>query len=158
MDTSSLPTAAYWQPALGGLGAFVDGLDEIHQALLILLMTPKGTDPLRPEFGVGLQKWVDQPAQRIVGKAVAEISRALALWEPRIVPLSITLVETGDAGLTVKVRWRPADLPVGLTPSEAQSRLSLSRTGSTGVSASALPWIPFVQADLQVALVDGGTV
>ena len=43
-------TSLHWQPALGGEGIVEDAAD-IDQAIRVILKTPKGSDPHRPEFG-----------------------------------------------------------------------------------------------------------
>lgn len=152
---ADLPSALFWEPALGQLGAYVTDLDEVHQALCILLLTPTGYDPLRPEFGVGIQKWVDRPIQRIIGRASSEIMRAIARWEPRAEPLELNLFQTGDAGLRIKVRWRPARTPVS-PGSTALSSLAVGvQADSAPSSAGLFPWIPFTQS-LQISGIDGG--
>ena len=44
-------TSAHWQPALDTPGGVVEGLRDIDQAIRIILTTPRGSDPHRPEFG-----------------------------------------------------------------------------------------------------------
>ncbi|MDI8107065.1 baseplate protein, partial [Salmonella enterica subsp. enterica serovar Anatum] len=41
----------HWQPALQRPEEYVCGLDDIHQAIHIILRTPRGSDPHRPLFG-----------------------------------------------------------------------------------------------------------
>ena len=40
-----------WQPALGEIGAVVVDLEDIAQAIRIIVTTPQGSDPHRPLFG-----------------------------------------------------------------------------------------------------------
>ncbi len=47
-------TSVFWQPALQAPGEIVRGLDDIRQAIQIILRTPRGSDPHRPEFGSNL--------------------------------------------------------------------------------------------------------
>ncbi|MCC7753101.1 baseplate protein, partial [Escherichia coli] len=47
-------TSVFWQPTLQAPGEIVRGLDDIRQAIQIILRTPRGSDPHRPEFGSNL--------------------------------------------------------------------------------------------------------
>ena len=58
-----IPREHHWQPALGGNGE-VTGLEDLRQAIAIILRTPRGSDPLRPEFGSNLHLYIDYPVNR----------------------------------------------------------------------------------------------
>ncbi|WP_434632061.1 GPW/gp25 family protein [Chromobacterium sp. CV08] len=115
-DISSL----HWQPALqprdGKPGAntvdIVENLDDIHQALRIILGTPKGSDPLRPEFGSDLLRYLDYPVDRarphVVREAVAAISHPL-YGEPRIQLLRVLFSVDADGGAHLCAQWKLAD-------------------------------------------------
>lgn len=98
-------TAANWQPRLDAHGEIVENLDDIHQCIRIILLTPKGSDPHRPEFGSDLWHYVDHPNGEAVPHVVREGIDALRRWEPRIevvrlVPLSLL------HHLHITVEWR----------------------------------------------------
>lgn len=48
MNTKTRPSTLHWQPALQRPEEYVCGLDDIHQAIHIILRTPRGSDPHRP--------------------------------------------------------------------------------------------------------------
>lgn len=100
--------AAHWQPALGTPGAVVTGLRDIDQSIRIILSTPLGSDPHRPEFGSNLDRYIDWPIDRVVPHLVREAVEALRRWETRV---SIVQVRADIEGsrLTLRVRWRVAD-------------------------------------------------
>ncbi|HAH9251979.1 TPA: baseplate protein, partial [Escherichia coli] len=52
-------TSVFWQPALQAPGEIVRGLDDIRQSIQIILRTPRGSDPHRPEFGSNLHLYID---------------------------------------------------------------------------------------------------
>lgn len=93
-----------WQPSIDTQGAIVQDWEDIHQGLIILLMTQKGSDPLRPLFGVDLLSKIDQPITRAVPKLIAEIQDAVDLWEPRATITKITH-QVNDGTVTVKMTW-----------------------------------------------------
>ena len=97
-----------WQPELGGDGVVQD-FDDLHQAIHIILRTPKGNDPLRPEFGSNLHLYVDSPIDRARPHIVRETVEAIRRWEPRVSvdTVALTLSEDGRAHLLIS--WRPAD-------------------------------------------------
>ncbi|MCK9514076.1 MAG: GPW/gp25 family protein [Pigmentiphaga sp.] len=98
-------TAAWWQPRLDAHGEIVEGLDDIHQCIRIILLTPKGSDPHRPEFGSDLWHYVDHPVGEAVPHVVREGIEALARWEPRIEVVRIVPIEL-YAHLHITVEWR----------------------------------------------------
>jgi phage baseplate assembly protein W len=79
----SIPQRAHWQMALGGQG-YAEALDDVRQAIAIILTTRKGTDPLRPEFGSDLWRYIDYPIDRARPHLVREVHAALRRWEPRM--------------------------------------------------------------------------
>ncbi|POA99725.1 baseplate protein [Chromobacterium sinusclupearum] len=115
-DISSL----HWQPALQPRGQtpaadapdIVENLDDIHQALRIILGTPKGSDPLRPEFGSDLFRYLDYPADRarphVVREAVAAISHPL-YGEPRIQLQRVLFSIDTDGSAHLTAQWKLAD-------------------------------------------------
>lgn len=104
----------HWQPALGGDGV-VENLDDLNQSIQIILRTAKGADPLRPEFGSDLQRYLDYPVNRARPHVVRESVEAIGRWEPRV---SVSQVQFGlvdQAHGTIKVLWRLADGFAGST-------------------------------------------
>lgn len=67
-------------------------LNSILQNIKIILMTVKGSDIHRPEFGSDLYLFLDQPLTAIArGKIMAEIVEAVERWEPRVKVKNISL-------------------------------------------------------------------
>lgn len=67
-------------------------LNSILQNIKIILMTVKGSDIHRPEFGSDLYLFLDQPLTAIArGKIMAEIVEAVERWEPRVKIKNISL-------------------------------------------------------------------
>ena len=98
----------HWQPALGGEG-IVENLDDLNQAIQVILRTPKGSDPLRPEFGSDLHLYLDYPIHRARPHVVRESVEAIRRWEPRVAVerVEFYLVEVSHAA--IRVVWRLAD-------------------------------------------------
>ncbi len=68
----------------GGM-AMVRGLEEIEQAIFLVLSTTPGERPMRPEFGCGLVDFVFAPMEPAVfGEISFLVETALDRWEPRI--------------------------------------------------------------------------
>jgi len=132
-----LPTAPYWQFALGSEGEVVTGLDELAQALKILLHTPLGSDPLRPEFGCDLLQHLDRPGPQATAAVIREISRAVARWEPRISLQKIRVTEiTAEGTVALAITWTPSEVEGG---SSASSSSSASTTTEVTVSGDYVP-------------------
>lgn len=102
-------TAQQWQPKLGAPGERVYGLEELEQALLIVLRTLRRSVPGRPEFGTELDRIVDMPASEVRAFVVREVMRAVAASEPRVTVRAVVPGAMAASGaLTVAVTWAPA--------------------------------------------------
>lgn len=101
-------TSAHWQPALGTPGKAVTGLRDIDQAIRIIIITPKGSDPHRPEFGSDLHLYLDWPTNRVVPHLVREAVEAIRRWETRVTLIQV-LTEIEEAHIILRVQWRVAD-------------------------------------------------
>ncbi|MDH4869802.1 GPW/gp25 family protein [Pseudomonas sp. BN515] len=101
-------TSAHWQPALGTPGEAVQGLRDIDQAIRIILTTPRGSDPHRPEFGSDLHLYIDYPTNRVTPHLVREAVEAIRRWETRVALVDVQ-VDIEEAHVRLRVRWRIAD-------------------------------------------------
>ncbi len=101
-------TSAHWQPALGTPGEAVEGLRDIDQAIRIILMTPRGSDPHRPEFGSDLHNYIDWPTNRVVPYLVREAVTALRQWEPRMDVVQVDALFDGSH-IRLRVKWTVAN-------------------------------------------------
>lgn len=58
---------------------------DIEEAIAIILLTPKGQRPMRPEFGCKIHDLLFAPNDATTsGLAAYYVEDALAMWEPRI--------------------------------------------------------------------------
>jgi phage baseplate assembly protein W len=95
--SSAVPiTSADWSLKVGAgptdgstLGEVVQALDDVDQAIGIIIMTPWGDDPLRPTFAWDILNIVDLPATIAVPMIVAGLTDAIEKWEPRATVISI---------------------------------------------------------------------
>ncbi|HGA5503364.1 TPA: GPW/gp25 family protein [Salmonella enterica subsp. enterica serovar Potsdam] len=106
MNTTTSASHIWWQPALGHEGR-VTGADDIAQAIRIILSTPKGADPLRPEFGSNLSLYLDWPVNRARPYVIREAVDAIRQWEKRCEVVRVEPVVNAER-LTLRVRWRVA--------------------------------------------------
>lgn len=83
------------------------GADDIAQAIRIILSTPKGADPLRPEFGSNLSLYLDWPVNRARPYVIREAVDAIRQWEKRCEVVRVEPVVNAER-LTLRVRWRVA--------------------------------------------------
>ena len=73
--------------AINGRGGFAlaGGAQDIEQAMRIILLTPKGQRPRRPEFGCSIHDLIFAPNTVATARlAESYVAEALAMWEPRI--------------------------------------------------------------------------
>lgn len=102
-------SAQQWQPKLGTPGERVYGLDELEQALNIVLRTRVRSVPGRPEFGTDFDAIIDAPANVVRPYVVREVMRAVAASEPRIRVLAVVPGPMQVSGrLSIAVRWAPS--------------------------------------------------
>lgn len=84
MNTQSTLITTHWQLAPNIENQVVQGIDDIHQCIVHILSTMKGTDVLRPEFGSDHFQYIDQPEDIAIPNIVREVTLALQRWEKRI--------------------------------------------------------------------------
>ncbi|HGL5374064.1 TPA: GPW/gp25 family protein [Citrobacter farmeri] len=106
-------SAAHWQPALKREGEIVSSIGDVDQAIRIILSTPLGSDPHRPDFGSRIFDYLDWPVNRARPHVVREAVDAIRKWEPRItvdsVEVDVVDVDADASALTIRVFWRVAD-------------------------------------------------
>jgi len=97
--------AVYWSPRLGESGEIVTDADDINQCIAIIIQTPKGADPLRPEFGCDILRFIDLPINEARIGIVSEVITALNTWEQRIEIDSVNVEKSGDAEIKITIIW-----------------------------------------------------
>ncbi|MGO1000827.1 GPW/gp25 family protein [Lysobacter sp. CA196] len=85
-----------------------EGIADVDQAIRILLGTPRGSDPHRPEFGSDLHRYLDWPVQRALPHLIRETVTAIRRWEPRCQLLRVTHAAEG-ARVVLTVVWKAVD-------------------------------------------------
>lgn len=125
MATLSQIKSAIWSLSLNGGGAIAEGVTAIRQAMMIILRTTKGSDPLRPDFGSNISLYVDQPATNSA-LIIMAIREALATWEPRVtVSRIVKRIELSELFI---------DVHFSLTDSTIQDLLTVA-IGDAGIVA-----------------------
>ena len=80
---------------------------DVHQCIRIILTTPKGSDPLRPEFGCDVVNYLDLPLDAARPHIVREVRSAL-VWEPRVNVESVTVgqgKEQSGGHAVIRIVW-----------------------------------------------------
>lgn len=92
-----------------GLLALTSGVDDIEEAIGLILGTAPGERPMRPEFGCAVHDLVfDTIDAEMVGRVEAAVRRALARWEPRIdvEGIEFDLGQTDRGRLPITISYR----------------------------------------------------
>lgn len=93
-----------WSLSIDAQGVVVEGISDIHQCIYIIITTPKGSDPLRPDFGCDIFRWLDKPVNLAYPNMIKETVEAIKVWEPRVVVK--TVMPKIDASLLyLKIEW-----------------------------------------------------
>lgn len=115
-DINRLPTR-FFQPALSAAGIGASGLaddrlgelvtdtQDVDQCIRIILTTPKGSDPHRPQFGSNMHLYVDYPVNVARPHIVREAVNSLREWEPRIEVVKVSVELSGEASLSCVISW-----------------------------------------------------
>lgn len=93
-----------WSLGILEQGSIVEGLSDIHQCIYIILTTVKGTDPLRPEFGCDIFRWLDKPVNQAIPNMVKETVVAINTWETRVVVKQVT-PKIDVSTVSLRVEW-----------------------------------------------------
>lgn len=104
MTTLNDITYIDWQYKFNLIGGVAEGVEDINQCIAIILLTQKGTDPLRPTFGSDIYKYVDTPVNSAKANIIRESIDAIEKWETRIKIDSVT-VEIIETQIKVKIQW-----------------------------------------------------
>lgn len=78
-----------WSPELELEGQIVENIQDINQAIFIILSSPVGCDPHRPDFATNIQDYIDRPQNVAIPLLVRDIQESIIKWEPRIDIVSI---------------------------------------------------------------------
>jgi len=92
-----------------GALALTRAVDDIEQAIALILGTAPGERPMRPEFGCTVHDVVfDTIDAALIGKVQTAVHEALERWEPRIevTSLDIDTSETDAGKLLVTITYR----------------------------------------------------
>jgi phage baseplate assembly protein W len=96
MNPPTIPNTHHWQARLGEIGGvatdladIATDLADIGQSLHVIATTPFGADPLRPDFGCDMWRYIDWPVNRAIPHVVRELTAAWRKWEPRIAVVRI---------------------------------------------------------------------
>ena len=90
-------------------GEIVWGVDDLHQAISSVILTPLGSVPTEPEKGCDLLPYIDRPLDIAVPNVTRVIWDALTIWEPRIVLQDVKVAEAAFGHLNAEIYWRPIE-------------------------------------------------
>ncbi len=97
-------TSAEWSLSTRGQGEVEQGFDDINQCIKLIVSTQRGTDPLRPDFGCDLWRFMDYGINTAAARMTNEILSALATWETRIEITNINF-STLEESVTFNILW-----------------------------------------------------
>ncbi len=101
-------TSQDWSLSIDTPLEIVQGIADIQQCIYIILVTIKGTDPLRPDFGCGVYEYIDKPINIAIPNMKREIVFAIQKYEQRVKIISI-LHSVEDAQVVFSITWEFAN-------------------------------------------------
>lgn len=111
-ETSPISTASHWQPSLDDDGIVI-GFADVEQAIRIILSTPKGSVPHRPEFGCEGLRLLDGQFSKVAPLFIAYATDAILANEPRVQSVKIRAKQYDEtrafAGSVFQILWTPID-------------------------------------------------
>lgn len=90
-------------------GAVVLAVEDLHQSIANIIMTPKGSVATEPEKGCDVLAAIDKHPDVGIPILTREITDALTIWEPRVVVQQVTVVMTEFSRFKTQVFWRPIE-------------------------------------------------
>lgn len=117
---TKITSATHWQPSLDS-DDIVTGFADVEQAIRIILSTPKGAVPHRPQFGCDVLQLIDGDFVVVAPLFIAQATEAILANEPRVQSVRITALQynerQGFSGSTFNIAWTPIDslIPQNLT-------------------------------------------
>lgn len=107
---SFLGTGWSFPPSFSRDGAEVEvvsDVEDVHQALQILLATRRGERPMQERFGCNLDALAfEEMNQGLVSSITSLINDAVLLHEPRVVLNAVDATPTGEAGvLQIRIEY-----------------------------------------------------
>lgn len=99
--------SAWKQGKLGELGAIATNADDLNQCISTILLTPRGSLALDPEFASDLFDHVDKPLPVARPLVIRDTVEAIQKWEPRVdvKSVEVSIQEASLASLLVIVEW-----------------------------------------------------
>ena len=91
------------QLKIGSFGKVLTGLEDINQEIMLILTTPLGSIPHRPEFGSRIYEYLDKPVNMAKPLIIAESFRALRANSDRFYPTKITVYGVNFSTITFKI-------------------------------------------------------
>jgi phage baseplate assembly protein W len=87
-----------WGISKYGYGVIVEGIAAIRQRMDIAIRTTKGTDPLRPQFGSNVYRYVDYPINTAIPNIKRELLDCLDIWvkDVKVIAIKHSLKSPGN--------------------------------------------------------------
>jgi phage baseplate assembly protein W len=106
-------------PAADGTLSFPSLADSVRQQIEVILRTAPGEQLMRPGFGAGLERMLEQPNTLATRARIQErITQSLTLWEPRILLDRVDVDPAADARellVVIAYRLRRTSEPASLS-------------------------------------------
>lgn len=97
-ETRAVP--AFW-------GEVVSAVDDLHQSIANLILTPKGSVPTEPEKGCDIAPYIDRHPSEAIPNLTVAIWDAITIWEERVVLQDVKVIQVAFGHFATKVFWRP---------------------------------------------------
>lgn len=93
-----------WQMSIAAAGELVTDVLDVAQCIDVICKTQRGSDPLRPDFGIDIMAFIDKPVTVAVPNLILEVTSAVAKYEPRATIKTIQ-PDIDGAAITLAISW-----------------------------------------------------
>ncbi|MEM0326598.1 MAG: GPW/gp25 family protein [Desulfurococcaceae archaeon] len=101
------------QIKLGSIGEVVTGLEDLNQEIRLILETPLGSIPHRPEYGSRIYEYLDLPINVAKPLIIAETYRAIKANCDRFEVIDVKVKEITPQGkLSLQIIGRPTSAEI----------------------------------------------
>jgi len=105
MATLADVTTQNWQLSATQSGQIAQGIADVAQCIDTILTTERGSDPFRPDFGLGILGLIDHPINEVRAELALEVQSQIERWEPRVLITNLRINANIEGRIQIDLTW-----------------------------------------------------